>query len=176
MQKNMPYYGDLYDIAMGREGNTSLPYTWIVAAVILGALIGFVLYSVIFRGEKYKKEQDKKGKIYNYIAFNRFYGENIVRFLYLICASIITAIGIAELIGGSIIIGLGFIVLLNLFVRLAFELAEMFILLCKKTVLIEKRLERIEPQSCNLSLKYSVVQTDENEVVQTDENEGKEKR
>lgn len=89
--------------------------------------------------------------MYNFLNFNRFYAENLVRLLYVIAVCVLVLVGIALMLLGldahaSAIfwMGAGLLVLGNLAARICCELVMMFIILCRKTVSVDRRLSKME--------------------------------
>ena len=68
--------------------------------------------------------------------------EEVMKLLYLVSAVVITVIGIGTLfetfIGGLLVIVVG-----NIALRVGYELMMMFIILCRKTVSIDRKLEKM---------------------------------
>ena len=121
-----------------------LDYGLVTAIVaVVAALIGVILYFTLFS----KKNEDRftgfKGKLYNLMTFNRFYAEDILKLLYVISTCMVTACGIAIIVMGSFLSGITLLVLANIALRVAFELVMMFIMLCRKTVAMDRKLGRI---------------------------------
>ena len=121
-----------------------LDYGLVTAIVaVVAALIGVILYFTLFS----KKNEDRftgfKGKLYNLMTFNRFYAEDILKFLYVIATCMVTACGIAIIVMGSFLSGITLLVLANIALRVVFELLMMFIMLCRKTVAMDRKLGRI---------------------------------
>ncbi len=109
----------------------------------VAAAIGVILYYTLFS----KRNEDRfigfKGKLYNLMTFNRFYAEDILKFLYIIFTCALTAAGIAAIVLGAFLSGITVLVAGNIGLRLVFELLMMFIMLCRKTVSMDRKLSRI---------------------------------
>ena len=122
-----------------------------IGAAILAMIVGVVLF-VTFMSKKHEgKHQGFLEKVYNFLNFNRFYAENLVRLLYVIAVCVLVLVGIALMLLGldahaSAIfwMGAGLLVLGNLAARICCELVMMFIILCRKTVSVDRRLSKIE--------------------------------
>ena len=122
-----------------------------IGAAILAVIVGVVLF-VTFMSKKHEgKHQGFLEKVYNFLNFNRFYAENLVRLLYVIAVCVLVLVGIALMLLGldahaSAIfwMGAGLLVLGNLAARICCELVMMFIILCRKTVSVDRRLSKIE--------------------------------
>ena len=56
----------------------------------------------------------------------------------------VTVVGLVQIVIGSFIAGIVTLVLGNVVLRISFELLLMFIMLCKKTVSVDRRLSKIE--------------------------------
>ena len=63
--------------------------------------------------------------------------------MYIVTAVIITVMGIAAMFSVEFFSGLLTVVIGNVALRVAYELIMMFIILCKKTVSIDKKLDKI---------------------------------
>ena len=125
-----------------------LNYTNVFAALgvaaVLAVILGIVLFFTFLKKNNEGKFSGVKGKIYNALTFNRFYAENIIKFLYVIAACVITAVGIVYIVLGTFISGICIIMIGNVVLRVSVELLLMFIILCRKTVSVDRRLSKIE--------------------------------
>ena len=141
------YYG-YYGSPMSRFVNgTAL----LAAAAILAVIAGIVLFLTFLNKKHEGKYHGFWGKLYNFLNFNRFYAEGIVRFLYVITVCVLVLVGVAQMILGLLNgfsavfwLGAGLLVLGNLAARICCELVMMFIILCRKTVSIDRRLSKME--------------------------------
>lgn len=113
-------------------------------AAIVAAALGAVLFFTFFKKKNEGKFRGAKGKLYNFMNLNRFYAEEILRFLYIFLTCIVTAAGIVTIITGSFLMGFMELVAGNIGLRVVFELLMMFIILCRKAVHIDKKLAAIE--------------------------------
>lgn len=113
-------------------------------AAIVAAALGAVLFFTFFKKKNEGKFTGAKGKLYNFMNLNRFYAEEILRFLYIFLTCIVTAAGIVTIITGSFLLGVMELFAGNVALRVVFELLMMFIILCRKTVHIDKKLAGIE--------------------------------
>ena len=141
------YYG-YYETPATRLMNGGI---FLTGAAILAVIVGVVLF-VTFMSKKHEgKHRGFLEKVYNFLNFNRFYAENLVRLLYVIAVCVLVLVGIALMLLGldahaSAIfwMGAGLLVLGNLAARICCELVMMFIILCRKTVSVDRRLSKIE--------------------------------
>lgn len=141
------YYG-YYETPATRLMNGGI---FLIGAAILAVIVGVVLF-VTFMSKKHEgKHRGFLEKVYNFLNFNRFYAENLVRLLYVIAVCVLVLVGIALMLLGldahaSAIfwMGAGLLVLGNLAARICCELVMMFIILCRKTVSVDRRLSKIE--------------------------------
>lgn len=112
-------------------------------AAVLAVILGVVLYFTVFS----KKNEDRytgwKGKLYNFMTLNRFYAEDLLKFLYVIAVCIVTVTGIAIVVLGSFISGIIILIGGNVALRLSFEFMMMFIMMCRKTVSMDRNVSRI---------------------------------
>ena len=121
----------------------NMPYL-LATAVIIALVLGIVLFFTFLKKNNEGKYSGIKGKFYNAMTFNRFYAENIIKFVYVLSACVVTVVGLVQLVIGSFIAGIVTLVLGNVVLRISFELLLMFIMLCKKTVSVDRRLSKIE--------------------------------
>ena len=115
---------------------------WIVAGV--AALAGLVLFFTLFKKSNEGKFQGKKGKIYNFFNFNRFYTEDLVRLLYIMCALGMLAGGIYYAFAGYVVLGLIIAIGGNVLLRLLSELIIICMVVTRRVVSMDKKLSRIE--------------------------------
>ena len=127
--------------------------TGIAAAV--AAVLGVILFFTFFRRKNEGRFFGVKGKIYDFMNLNRFYAEDLLRFVYIVATCVATVTGIVSIVMGSFIMGILELVVLNLVLRVSFELVMMFIMLCRKTVSMDRKLSRMadffdegEAESC----------------------------
>lgn len=132
------YYG--YSTPMMNYLNSGLVMA-IAAAV--AAVIGIILYFTLFAKRNEDRFSGLKGKFYNLMTLNRFYAEDILKFFYIVITFAVTAAGIAAIVLGSFLAGITILVAGNVSLRLTFELVMMFIMLCRKTVSMDRKLSRI---------------------------------
>lgn len=115
--------------------------------VAIGALVAAILAIVLFFTFMNRKNEGKftgaKGKIYDFLNFNKFYVEDVLRLIYVVSAAVITVVGVL-LLFVSFLTGLILITLGNVLLRVAYELMMMFIIMCRKTVSIDRRLAMME--------------------------------
>ena len=141
------YYG-YYETPATRLMNGGI---FLIGAAILAVIVGVALF-VTFMSKKHEgKHQGFLEKVYNFLNFNRFYAENLVRLLYVIAVCVLVLVGIALMLLGldahaSAIfwMGAGLLVLGNLAARICCELVMMFIIICRKTVSVDRRLSKME--------------------------------
>lgn len=110
----------------------------------ISVLLGILLFFTFFRKKNEGKYTGVKEKLYNLMNFNRFYAEEILRFLYIVGTCCATVCGIVSIILGSFLMGICQLIVLNVALRIVFELLMMFIMLCRKTVSVDRRLSQIE--------------------------------
>lgn len=112
----------------------------------IGMLVAVILAVVVYFTFLSKKNEGKftgfKGKVYNFFCFNKFYAEELFKLIYIILAAVITVMGIISLFG-SFVAGVIMIVIGNVALRIIYELVMMFIILCRRTVSIDKKLDKI---------------------------------
>lgn len=134
-------YYDYYTTPVMRYVNYPLV---LAISVIVAVILGLVVYFVFLKKSNEGRFHGFRKAMYNLLAFNRFYAENIIKFLYVIGACIVTITGIVMIVLGSFIAGILMLVAANIALRIAVELLLMFIMMCKKTVSMDRRLSKIE--------------------------------
>ena len=124
---------------------------FLAGAAVLAIVAGVVLFATFMNKKHEGKHQGFWQRVYNFLNFNRFYAENILRFLYIITVCMLVFVGIALMIlaadagyAGFFWMGAGLLVLGNLAARICFEFLMMLIIFCRKTVSIDRRLSRLE--------------------------------
>lgn len=122
-------------------------YDNIATAMGIGVIVAIILACVVYFTFMKKSNEGKftgvKGLIYNYLTFNKFYLEDVVKFLHVLCAALITVVGLVMLFV-NFITGIVLVIVGNVSLRISYELLMMFIILCKKSAAIDKKLEKIE--------------------------------
>jgi len=130
------YYGDYYTSYFDRAAAVGI-------TVLLAAIAGVILYFTFFSKKNEGKFTGKKEAIYNFMNFNRFYVEDIMKLLYIVSACMVSAAGIVMIVMGSFLSGCLTFVVGNLGLRVSFELIMMFVIMCRKSVSMDKKLEGI---------------------------------
>lgn len=126
-------YGYYYDNVM----------TAMAIGVIAAIILACVVYFTFMKKENEGKFVGVKEWFYNFLNFNKFFLEDIIKFLYVICAAVMTVLGLVMLFI-NFVTGLLLLVVGNVSLRISYELIMMFIILCKKSVSIDKKLTKIE--------------------------------
>ena len=116
-------------------------------AAAIAAVLGVVLFFTFFRRKNEGRFFGVKGKIYNFMNLNRFYAEDLLRLVYIVATCVVTVTGIVSIVMGSFIIGIVELIAVNLILRIGFELVMMFIMLCRKSADIDRKLTRIAENS-----------------------------
>ena len=124
--------------------NVTTPIYWIFGLIIAAVVIGIVLNVTFLSRKNEGRFHGFWGKVYNCLSFNRFYSEGITKLLGVITFLMLTFLGLYMVFTGSVVTGILTIVFGNLAARLGYELIMMFIILCKKSVSIDKRVSAIE--------------------------------
>ena len=112
-------------------------------AVFVALVFGVVLFFTFFRKKNEGKYTGFRRKLYHFMNFNRFYAEDILRFVYIVSTCVVTIVGIVTIVLGSFLVGAMELIVINLILRVCFELLMMFIILCRKTVSMDRKLDRI---------------------------------
>lgn len=113
-------------------------------AMSIAAVLGIVLFFTFFRKKNEGRFHGMKGKVYNFMTLNRFYAEDLLKFIYIVATCVIAVTGIVTIVLGNFLMGIVELVVVNLVLRIGFELVMMFILLCRKTVSIDRKLAHME--------------------------------
>ena len=124
--------------------NVMTPIYWIFGLIIAAVVIGIVLNVTFLSRKNEGRFHGFWGKVYNCLSFNRFYSEGITKLLGVITFLMLTFLGLYMVFTGSVVTGILTIIFGNLAARLGYELVMMFIILCKKSVSIDKRVSAIE--------------------------------
>ena len=142
-------------ILKGEKKMVTYPYSYYynysgiagaVIAILVAIILGVVLYFTFLNKKNEGKYTGTPGKIYNFLNFNKFYAEDILKLLYIISAAVLTVASIIFMFLGTktFVASLLLLVLGNVSLRVGYELVMMFIILCRKTVSVDRRLEKIE--------------------------------
>lgn len=130
----------------GRQYSYYYGYGGVMSAIAIALLVAIILAVVLYFTFLSKKNEGKftgvKGKIYDFFNFNRFYAEDVLKLLYLMGAAIMTVLGVVSLFA-NFVAGLIMLVVGNVFLRVVYELIMMFIIMCRKTVSMDKKLDKI---------------------------------
>ena len=118
-------------------------FYWVIGLLIAAIVIGLIVNFTFLRRKNEGKFHGFWEKVYNFFSLNRFYSEGIVKLLSVITFFILTIMGIYMICTGGVISGILMITLGNLAARLCYELTMMFIIFCKKTVSMDKKLSAI---------------------------------
>ena len=113
-------------------------------SALIAVIAGVVLCLTFLKKRNEGRYDGFRGKLYNALSFNRFYAENIIKFVYILAACAVTVMGIVLIFMGSFVAGIVMLIGVNLAMRVSVELILMFIILCKKTVSMDRRLSKIE--------------------------------
>lgn len=130
-------YSQSYSIYYGGQ------VTFLVVAVLAAIILGVVLYFTFLSKKNEGKYKGVAEKIYNFFSFNKFYTEEIMKLLYIVMAAVLVVVGVVMLFTYSLVGGLLILVLGNILLRICYELIMMFIILCRKTVSVDKKLDKI---------------------------------
>lgn len=122
-------------------------YSNVATAMAIGVIAAIILACVVFFTFMKPSNEGKftgvKEWFYNFLNFNKFYLEDVIKFLYVLCAAVITVIGVVMLFV-NFLTALILIFVGNVCLRISYELLMMFIILCKKSASIDKKLTKIE--------------------------------
>ena len=113
--------------------------TFIIIALLVAVILAVVLFFTFMSKKNEGKFTGAKGKLYNFLCFNKFYVEDILKLLYVVSAVVVTVLGVVMLFE-SFLVGLLLLIVGNVLLRVSYELIMMFIILCRKTVSIDRKL------------------------------------
>lgn len=126
-------YGYYYSINLEAVG----------VAILVAMILAVVFYFTFLDKKNEGKFKGFAAKVYNFFNFNKFYVEDVLRLIYVVSVAFLLVVSLAVLFSASFIAGLLLLVLGNVALRIGYELIMMFIILCRKTVSVDKRLEKI---------------------------------
>ena len=113
--------------------------------LLLAVIGGIVLHATFLSGKYEGRYQGFLGEFYDFMTFRKLVIEGVLKFLYVIGASVMSVYGIIQLFladtfAKGILYCLGFLVIGNLVLRLLFELVLMLVLICKNLVEVNQKL------------------------------------
>ena len=111
-------------------------------AVLVAIILGVALHFTFLRKENENKFTGWKEVVYNFFNFNKFYTEEILKLVYVMLTAAFVVIGVFMLFV-DITTGLILLVLGNVVLRVSYELIMMFVILCRKTVSIDRKLDKV---------------------------------
>ena len=118
-------------------------FTFLVIAILAAVILSIVLYFTFLNKKNERKYKGFTGKIYNFFNFNKFYAEEILKLVYIISAAVLTVVSIVGIFSTAFLASLLILILGNIALRVTYELIMMFIILCRKTVSVDKKLDKI---------------------------------
>ncbi len=111
-------------------------------AVLVAVILGIVMYVTFLKKENEDKYTGWKKLVYDFFNFNKFYTEDIMKLIYILLTAVFVVVGVMMLFvepaTGFILLTLG-----NVALRVSYELIMMFVILCRKTVSIDKKLDKV---------------------------------
>lgn len=111
-------------------------------AILVAIILGVVLYVTFLK----KKNEDKytgwKKTVYDFFNFNKFYTEEIMKLVYVMLTAAFVVVGLFMLFI-DLAMGLILLILGNVALRVSYELVMMFVILCRKTVSIDRKLDKV---------------------------------
>ena len=145
---NDDFFNYGYDNGYGNDfgstfGGIMQSFYWAVGLLIAAIVIGIVVNFTFLRRKNEGRFHGFWGKVYNFLSLNRFYSEGIIKLLSVITFFVLTVMGIYMICTGGVLSGLLVITLGNVAARLCYELTMMFVIFCKKTVSMDKKLSTI---------------------------------
>ncbi len=135
---------------------------WIVGLIAAAIILGFVLNITFLSKKNEGRFKGFWGKVYNFFSLNRFYSEDIIKLFSVIAFLMITFLSIYTICTGEVFVGILTLIFGNLGARVLFELLMMFVIFCRKSVSIDKKLTSVEKY-------YSFMDEVESEVIKVDE-------
>lgn len=111
-------------------------------AVLVAVILGIVMYFTFLRKENEDKYTGWKKTVYDFFNFNKFYTEEIMKVVYILVTAAFVVIGamllFVEPVTGFLLLTLG-----NVALRVSYELIMMFVIFCRKTVSIDKKMDKV---------------------------------
>ena len=111
-------------------------------AISVAIVLGIVLYFTFLKKENEGKYTGWKKEVYDFFNFNRFYTEDIMKLVYIMLTAAFVVIGVFMLFV-DLATALILLILGNIALRVSYELIMMFVILCRKTVSIDKKLDKV---------------------------------
>lgn len=111
-------------------------------AVLVAIILGVALHFTFLRKENENKFTGWKEVVYNFFNFNKFYTEEILKLVYVMLTAAFVVIGIFMLFV-DFATGLILLVLGNVAIRVSYELIMMFVILCRKAVSIDRKMDKV---------------------------------
>ena len=137
-------YFDFYDYFPEMQTAPAASNTYIIIAAAIGVLLGLILFFTFLKKSNEAKVKGKKKAIYNFLNLNKFYTEDIVRALNILTFFVATAVGLAMIFKGKWQEGILVLVGVNVLARIVYELLMMYVIQVRKTLAIERKVDRIE--------------------------------
>lgn len=137
-----PYFNYDYGYGYNYGAQQSNPLMGILIAGAIGTILGLAIFFFVLPKKNEKKYTGFRKKIFDFFNFNKFYLEDIVKLIYVMSALAVTAIGI-YLLFSSFVSGILVLVIGNIALRLSCELITMFAILCKKTVSVDRKMDKV---------------------------------
>lgn len=117
--------------------------TVVIIALLVAIILAVVLNFTFMSKKNEGKYTGTLGKLYDFLCFNKLYAEKILKLVYIVSAAVVTVMCIITMFFVNFFAGLLTGVIGNVIMRVAYELIMMFIILCRRTVSIDKKLEKI---------------------------------
>ena len=111
-------------------------------AVLAAVILGVIIFFTFLRKENENKYRGWKKVVYDFFQFNKFYTEDIMKLLYLMLVAVVTVSGLFMLLM-NFVTGLLLLVIGNVALRVSYELVMMFVILCRKSVTIDRKLDKV---------------------------------
>ena len=128
------YYYDSYDY-LGA-------FAILPIVVLVAIILGVAFYFTFLKKENEDKFTGWKKVVYDFFCFNKFYTEDIMKLVYVMLTAAFVVIGLFMLFV-DIATGLILLVVGNIALRVSYELIMMFVILCRKTVSIDRKLDKV---------------------------------
>ena len=111
-------------------------------AVLVAIILGVAFYFTFLKKENEDKFTGWKKVVYDFFSFNKFYTEDIMKLVYVMLTAALVVIGVFMLFI-DLTTALILLVLGNVALRVSYELIMMFVILCRKTVSIDRKLDKV---------------------------------
>lgn len=130
----------MFDYGYGYSSSFEGAIIWMIIAAVLAVIGGFVVYFLFLTPKNENKFKGFAKWLYEFLSFKKMFAEVMLRIAYLITAIYITLSSFA-LITESFLAFILMLTLGNVLARVAYEYLLLFLVICKNTTEINKKLK-----------------------------------